>query len=142
MASREWLETDVRDLYTRKGLYSATGSYAYECGGLTKDIAQLSIDEIRKYHQKFYTLRNCSVILTGNVDIAAVMGKIDGYLSDDVIQQCSGELPEKKETIVSGNLHGELVQEKVYFPSSDEDYGSITFGKFYSVLLSHIIISC
>lgn len=49
------------DLELRKLAFPNT-TYAYECGGLTKDIQKLSLPEIKDYHKKYYHLDNVTVI--------------------------------------------------------------------------------
>ena len=48
------------DLEIRKLAFPGT-TYAFECGGLTKDIQKLDLDEIKAYHKKYYHLDNVTV---------------------------------------------------------------------------------
>src|SRR4051812_32850201 len=66
MQSRENTESDLLDLTLRRLLYGNTTTYAYECGGLTPSIRNLTLSQIRDYHASFYHPSNLTTILTGD----------------------------------------------------------------------------
>src|SRR5690349_11462499 len=68
MASRENTESDLLDLNLRQLLYQNQTTYSHECGGLTKDIQILTNEEIKSYHQQFYSINNTTAIFVGKIN--------------------------------------------------------------------------
>ncbi len=67
MLGRENTESDLLSFNLNQALYPNTG-YQYETGGLTKDIATLNNNEVRKYHRKFYNPEHFKILVVGQVD--------------------------------------------------------------------------
>ncbi|ORX81651.1 hypothetical protein BCR32DRAFT_261274 [Anaeromyces robustus] len=129
MASRENTEPDLLDLHLRMNLFQHKSTYSYECGGLTKDIKNLSNDEIIEYHKKFYDPSNVSVIICGLIDKEKVLKSLEevpellcSHKDSSVIDIPAIEYPPLP------NVENNLISETVHFPVSDADVGSISYA--------------
>lgn len=144
MASRENTEADLLDLHLRKSVYENQTTYSFECGGLTKEIANLSNQEIKTYHQQFYHLNNITAIVCGKVVADDILGE---FLKHDYLYKTkkTSLMPEslcpvsvhlppplqqgRKVATAGGRYAKNLLTSKtVEFPSEDEDVGSIGFA--------------
>jgi Zn-dependent M16 (insulinase) family peptidase len=127
MASRENTEADLLDLNLRRLLYQNETTYSFECGGLTPEIQKLTNDNIKEYHKKFYHLDNATAIVCGEVEPQVFLKSLEEFpnLFDS----------KKREQIVP-NVHPKpwinpgvgLVSKTVYFPSVEDDIGTIAYG--------------
>ncbi|ORX73183.1 LuxS/MPP-like metallohydrolase, partial [Linderina pennispora] len=57
---------DLVEFALYKLMYSEKSPYSYNFGGLTKDIATLTNQEIIDYHRRFYDANNITVLLVGS----------------------------------------------------------------------------
>lgn len=118
--------------------------FKYECGGLTKDIATLSIKEIIDFHQQFYNPSNISIIICGKMNdelednllslVASVLKPSENYGQHQKFIHANPEV---------GNSTGSCI---VHFPSNEENLGSIGFAwpgaaakDLFKVLTFHVI---
>jgi Zn-dependent M16 (insulinase) family peptidase len=129
MASRENTEPDLLDLHLRMNLFQNKSTYSYECGGKTKDIKNLTNDEIIEYHKKFYDPSNISVIICGLIDKNKVLQSLEevpellcSHKDSSVVDIPAIEYPPFP--VVENNL----ITETVHFPVSDDDVGSISYA--------------
>lgn len=121
MAGREHSEADMMDLSLRK-LLLPDSSYSFEHGGLSQDIAQLTNEEIKKYHAKYYNWNNIAVVVSGNVVVDKVVDTVEKILLEEQ-QRLSLSNPSVHELPLS---HSEREScSKLTFPSTDMEYGSI-----------------
>lgn len=100
--------------------------FKYECGGLTKDIAMLSIEEIIDFHHQFYNPSNISIIICGKMNselenqllslVGSVLKSSENY----------GKSPKFIDAdLMPNNSIGSCV---ALFPSNEENLGSIGFA--------------
>lgn len=134
MKSRQNSEADLMDYNIRRQLCHRFGNenpavfsrFKYECGGLTKDIATLSIAEILDFHNQFYNPSNISIIICGKMNdeleekllslVASVLKPSENY------GQHQKFIPSEPEVV---NLTGSCT---AFFPSNEENLGSIGFA--------------
>ena len=64
MQGRENTEADLTDKAVRCQMFPGT-SYSAETGGITTDIATLTMDEVRMFHQKFYKPWSMFILVVG-----------------------------------------------------------------------------
>ncbi|ORX60755.1 hypothetical protein BCR36DRAFT_272715 [Piromyces finnis] len=129
MASRENTEPDLLDLHLRKNLFQNQSTYSFECGGKTKDIKDLTNDEIIEYHKKFYDPSNITVIICGLIDKEKALKSLENvpellcsHKDPSIMDIPAIEYPPLP--IVENNL----ISETVHFPVSDADVGSISYA--------------
>ncbi|ORX70659.1 hypothetical protein DL89DRAFT_211626, partial [Linderina pennispora] len=63
---RENGRVDLMRAALYKLMYSEKSPYSFQAGGLTKDIATLTNQEIIDYHRRFYDANNITVLLVGS----------------------------------------------------------------------------
>ena len=131
MKGRQNSEADLLDVNLRRQLCARYESenpvltrFKWECGGLTEDIALLSIDEIISFHRCFYNPSNISIIICGKLNplmesellssIASVLKPSNEY---QVIEKFTQEIPNLSEKS-TGTC-------KVYFPAHEDNLGSV-----------------
>eukprot|EP00842_Homolaphlyctis_polyrhiza_P004732 jgi/Hompol1/525/HPOL_004175-RA len=130
MAGREHTEADLLDRHLRSLLFQNQTTYSFECGGLTKDIANLTNKEIIEYHQRFYRPENITIIICGSINQNALFRNLSNHphLFEPKPPLPEGyELPVIRTPVMPGNP-GDLISERVKFPSADEEVGSIGFA--------------
>ena len=100
--------------------------FKYECGGLTKDISSLSIEEIIEFHHQFYNPSNISII---------ICGKMNNDLEDQLLSLVASVLkPSENYGTIQKFIHADTVKVDLidscidYFPSNEENLGSIGFA--------------
>ncbi|KAF9365897.1 hypothetical protein BGX34_007705 [Mortierella sp. NVP85] len=141
MAARENSEADLLDLGLRRLLYPKTQTYYYECGGLTAEIPKMTNDDIREYHQKFYHPSNMTIVVAGDglqperifdtivqqhiLDSSSVKMPSNGAVFD-IIQEMDISKGREDAPIMSQST--KLTSQTIFFPSADEDVGSIGYG--------------
>ncbi|KAI9222054.1 hypothetical protein BC828DRAFT_379462 [Blastocladiella britannica] len=129
MMAREYTESDRSDLATRRALYSSQATYAWECGGLTKDIRKLTIDRIRAYHRKWYAAGNVTVVVFGHgTDDRAVLASVMQSPAMQPGAQPLVDTPKSNATDVGAHLAPGMTTNVVPFPDEDEEMGSITLA--------------
>ena len=57
----------VLDEYSRHTLFPDT-AYKYDSGGVPKSITELTYEQFRAFHKKYYSPSNCRIFLYGNID--------------------------------------------------------------------------
>ena len=129
MAAREWTEQDQLDLALRKAVFGKSGDeqldgYRWECGGLTKFLATLELEEIVAYHRRHYRPENATIVLCGGDDLRQSLDQVIEILEateflPPAIVENSAAIP----TVIDDTKSKELV-----FPATDESLGSVGFG--------------
>lgn len=136
-------------------MFQYSSTYAFECGGLTKDIIHLSNTDIKEYHAQFYNLDNTTIIITGQIDPKDVFDKLEsipGLLdinnnhvkdnnkekkptnnnNDDEEEEDSIEIDESPAPIIvipaMPQLPSKLISQTVHFPTPDDSVGSIGYA--------------
>lgn len=134
MKSRQNSEADLLDLNLRRelcGRYESENPilsrFKWECGGLTKDIATLSTEEIISFHRCFYNPANISIIICGRMSedfentlldlIGSVLKPSESY---DSSQKYIEEVVTATNTMTGSRI--------VNFPSNEDDLGSVGFA--------------
>lgn len=88
-------------------------SYRFESGGTPKAIPDLTYEQFKEAHRRFYHPSNSYIYLDGDIDINTVLPIIDSYLSE---YEKSNDLPELSyQKPVSG------CEKELYYDSSSED---------------------
>jgi Zn-dependent M16 (insulinase) family peptidase len=145
MGGREWSEADQLDLALRRGLVKGMGSemstYAWECGGRTKDISTLTVEEIRDYHQRFYRADNAVIVLAGGPAlresierVLEIMGNVK-FLQEHTLNPLSSPLIDAPQSC------------SIRFPANDETLGSVGFAwpgppshDLYTITALHVLL--
>ncbi|KNE60829.1 hypothetical protein AMAG_06595 [Allomyces macrogynus ATCC 38327] len=126
MMAREHTEVDLVDLHVRRALYGPESTYAYECGGHTPQIRNLTNTVVRAYHGTHYHVHNATVaVVGGRADDAAHVLRA---LRDAPCLQTRPTGPRATITTPPHPLAAGVVSQTIEFPSEDEDVGSITYG--------------
>ncbi|SPO40740.1 related to Zn2+-dependent endopeptidase, insulinase superfamily [Pseudozyma flocculosa] len=68
MQGRENSSGDLMELKTQRMLYSKSSAYRSETGGLMSALRVLTIDDIRKYHGKYYAPHNAALVVCGPLE--------------------------------------------------------------------------
>ena len=132
MASRENTEADLLDLHLRKSVYENMTTYSQECGGLTKDIAQLTNEEIKEYHKKYYHLDNITAIICGQVIPDDILSE---FLKHKYLYESQYKNYENSKLTPRPCIHlptsrngAKKTSKTVHFPSDDENFGSMGYA--------------
>ena len=124
------------------------GTYGFECGGRTEAILTLNNEDISRYHQQYYQLKNLTVILSGEDLKGANLETLLTRLSEEPCIKDAKQVnaPEISPIIESPivdrypfvssdflreeytDLDGRQFIRQIHFPSSDVDLGSVTFA--------------
>lgn len=131
MKGRQHSEADLLDFNLRKELCSRYESqnpilsrFKWECGGLTQDIATLSLEEITTFHRCFYNPSNISIIICGKLNDdseAELLNLIGSVLKPS-------ECYNSSEKFVSDPLKNDSIASQsriVHFPSNEDNLGSV-----------------
>ena len=62
--------------------YTADSSYSWEVHGSKEHVAKVTLEEAQKFKNIFYTPKNASLIIVGDVNTKTVMKKVEKYFSD------------------------------------------------------------
>ncbi|ORZ40886.1 hypothetical protein BCR44DRAFT_1423978 [Catenaria anguillulae PL171] len=105
-------------------MYPAPSGYASETGGLMRKLRELTIDEIRKYHARYYRPDNLCLIVTGKVDHAKLLDRLE---QTEAKIKSKGELPKVDRPWVNSPIAPltKSVSEVVPFPDEDESKGNL-----------------
>ncbi|PJF20127.1 hypothetical protein PSACC_00061 [Paramicrosporidium saccamoebae] len=139
MAGREWSEQDQLDLALRRSTIG--GVYGWECGGRTKDIATLTLQEIKDYHARWYRPENVCVVLCGaglDAELDGLLELLDSvqfYPTPSPIHPPSEPVIEKQSSVL------------IPFPANDESLGSVGFAwtgptsdNMYTITALHVLL--
>ncbi|EGG14494.1 hypothetical protein DFA_12269 [Cavenderia fasciculata] len=108
--------------------------YSRSYGGLTPEIAQLTNDEIREYHGRYYHPENISIVVQGCVDTERLLDALANVdMGDGIVGVVGSPFHDAKSPVYLPWMEEipPLVDSKVQtirFPSDDESVGSITMG--------------
>jgi Zn-dependent M16 (insulinase) family peptidase len=128
MAARENTEADLLDQALRELVYQEQTTYSKECGGSTKEIANLKNSEIIAYHREFYNLYKSAVIFCGQIDPSKVFEKLSKNCSLLSNSQLSVRNNFPGFSIHQPALSTKIRSRTVHFPSEDEAVGSIAYA--------------
>ena len=70
--------------------------YAHESGGDPDHIPELTFAEYKAFHSRFYHPSNARFFLDGNVDVSAVLAKLDSFLKDYGRAEVNAAIPFQK----------------------------------------------
>ncbi|KAJ2553212.1 hypothetical protein EV175_003019 [Coemansia sp. RSA 1933] len=125
MVSCENTEEDLADYHVNRLMYNRSATYANYSGGKTRDIANLTNQELIDYHHKYYDANNITVVMTG-------------AFSDEFEDKCVQTIPkdivrshgrDSREPMDCSPPGSDVAQYETHkFPSSDLESGSIQFG--------------
>ncbi|KAJ3392913.1 hypothetical protein HDU84_003129 [Entophlyctis sp. JEL0112] len=125
MAGREHSEADLIDLHVRKGLFPES-AYAFESGGKTEAIRQLTNSDVKNYHNHFYSPENMGILICGTIDIALIFQALSSVNFSPVNHISS--LPTTVSFSNSQTPSQTASVEKIEFPSQDESVGTMVFS--------------
>lgn len=148
MGGREWSEQDQLDLALRRGVMGhfapELSVYGWECGGRTKCLARLGMDEIREYHRLFYRADNATVVVVGGRSLQEALPSLHSIVATAKF------LPPPTSTIVEPPTERgfDVVPTcQLKFPSNDESLGSVGFSwpgppsdALYEITAIHILM--
>lgn len=139
---------DILESGILKNLYGGT-NYAYDYGGNPSEIIELSFDEFREFHRKYYSPSNAIIYLYGKLDYNYELSKLhDDYLVDfdyTVVDARFLEVENVKrdnELISYYNVDNEDTKDKAYVAYSfaiDKDKTSL--NKIVIQILDYILFS-
>lgn len=154
MKSRQNSEADLLDFNLRRQICRRLESvdpvfsrFKWECGGLTRDIATLSVEDIINFHKLFYNPSKMSIIICGRMNESLekeILSLIDSVLKTPENYVCIGSyipLIEDENLFTSSN-EAKIVN----FPSNEDNLGSIglawrgAFAKDLTKVLSFHVI--
>ena len=130
MSSRENTEADLLDYHLRKLLYNHSGTYSFECGGFTPDIALLTNEQVKEYHKEFYHLNNISILLCGMIEPESVFKSLKSF-TESALTPTPLTPTQPLPPLSFKSIESVPVSEcssRIPFPSSDDTIGSIGFG--------------
>ena len=78
---------EVAERYMNTLLFKG-GTYSHDSGGDPKSIVDLTYEDFKAAHERFYKPSNAYVILDGRMDLAEVFSLLDGYLSEYDDEEC------------------------------------------------------
>ena len=135
MKGRQNSEADLLDLNLRHELCSiyeagnpVFSRFKWECGGLTKDIATLSTEEISSFHKCFYNPANISIIICGKLNSemeTQLLEAIDSVLKSSGNYETSEIYCPPEAVKESSEFTGSRI---VHFPSNEDNLGSVGFA--------------
>ena len=135
MKGRQNSEADLLDLNLRHELCSIYevenpifSRFKWECGGLTKDIATLSTEEITSFHRCFYNPANISIIICGKLSDEMenqLLISIDSVLKLSENYETSEIYRPQEITKEDSKFNGSRI---VHFPSNEDNLGSVGFA--------------
>ena len=133
MEAREYTEGDLLERTIRSLLFPNT-PYAFECGGLTSDIPTLDLDRVIDYHRKYYRPSNMMIIVVGadlyDEEKQTLFQGLERVLGDFLGQSLSrnGDVVLGMDSNPIITALGGSKSARVYFPSGDEENGSVVLG--------------
>lgn len=132
MKGRQNSEADLLDFNLRHELCSfyetenpVLSRFKWECGGLTKDIATLSTEEIIAFHRCFYNPANISIIICGKLNDEMenqLLSCIDSVLKSSEKYEAT-QVYRPQEIIQNDSPFSK--SRVVQFPSNEDDLGSV-----------------
>ncbi|KAJ3296826.1 hypothetical protein HDU79_005618 [Rhizoclosmatium sp. JEL0117] len=124
MGGREHTEADLIDLRVRQALFPGT-AYAFECGGKTAAIRNLTNSDIKNYHSRFYYPDNMTILICGTTEPTLIFKALESV-------DLSAPIPSKPDTPIEFTTAMDFTPssfaDTVTFPSQDESQGSMVFA--------------
>ena len=122
-------ENSAQDILQQEilNLVYPSSPYNYECGGLTNDIQQLTIEEIREYHAQYYHPKRTLLIICGTYPT----DKLNELLInlDTVAQSVVPDpLPVRAWSNVAIKPLSKSIIKEIEFPDQHEDTGNVSFS--------------
>eukprot|EP00397_Hematodinium_sp_SG-2012_P007744 GEMP01007794.1.p1 GENE.GEMP01007794.1~~GEMP01007794.1.p1 ORF type:complete len:1057 (+),score=253.87 GEMP01007794.1:32-3202(+) len=134
MQSRENEREDRMDYASRQMLYPGDTGYKWETGGRLEDLRKLSNTQVRDFHKQMYTTRNSCIIVTGQVDMEALINAVLPVL-DSLEPHHTVALPTRPFTTPILKLT-KSVHEELTFPAENETSGASVWFSFHGPLWS------
>ncbi|PVV04925.1 hypothetical protein BB560_000557 [Smittium megazygosporum] len=136
------VENTEYGLKQRELIYGPDSPYAKNFGGHTSAIRQLSIEEIRAYHQKLYRPNRISILIVGsvsfNLDKLVSTFKDNFSIFGDFQKENKIANPDMKVYSINPRLN----INEIKFPSDDVEIGSISFvSAFLSAFMKKYKVS-
>uniref|UniRef100_A0A7S2Z9J7 Peptidase M16 N-terminal domain-containing protein n=1 Tax=Rhodosorus marinus TaxID=101924 RepID=A0A7S2Z9J7_9RHOD len=127
MRGRENTEGDILSSAWHRSLFKGT-FLSYECGGKTENIAQLTRDEVERFHKANYRRSNMTVILVGgdDLDLPEFMSAMKPALEEGMTGSYLEISPDQRLLPSEKILLSEPLEQRKLFPAADEDVGSLT----------------
>lgn len=82
MQGRENSSGDLMELKKQRMLYDSKSAYRSETGGLMEKLRILTIEEIRNYHEKYYSPHNSCLVVTGKLDRLDLLNSLESTEKD------------------------------------------------------------
>ncbi|XBW34595.1 hypothetical protein QEN19_000158 [Hanseniaspora menglaensis] len=117
----------IRDLAYKRLTHPKGSGYRSETGGLTQNLRNLTIEEIREYHAKNYHSGNVCLIITGNVptdELLEIVSKVDDELPTlDAYKRPFVDTDSSQ--LLQPRFEEALVEKIVQFPELDVSQGEL-----------------
>mmetsp|Transcript_23076 Transcript_23076/g.64999 ORF Transcript_23076/g.64999 Transcript_23076/m.64999 type:complete len:1253 (+) Transcript_23076:22-3780(+) len=125
MQARENEADDMVDRAMKLAMYPGRCSYKSETGGRLKELRELTNEMVREYHKTYYRPDNLCVIVTGQVDCAALCKAcaptVESILKSDRIKSLP---PLEKPFSSPVPKPSESARISIAFPAEDEESGA------------------
>jgi len=129
----------MAELAFMRAAFPPSSGYRYETGGLLQDIRQLTVEKVRTFHEKTYSLANTAIIIAGTIDEEALSNCISRIEVDirglqpvaSVATPVSAStFPPRQPEIFAAELPSFNPQTlEVHFPSkADDEMGLLLIG--------------
>ncbi|KAL0206576.1 hypothetical protein P9112_001883 [Eukaryota sp. TZLM1-RC] len=117
-----------------KELYK-DNNFKYNYGGDPHELETLTLEDVLRFHKNFYRPQKCMILTIGNIDSESLLNSIDEYFTGiesiaDSSLTADVELPTPTVS--------QTVIKNVYFPSDDEDIGTVLLGFLYTNVNNHL----
>ncbi|KAI0068340.1 hypothetical protein BV25DRAFT_1875780 [Artomyces pyxidatus] len=138
MQGRENGSGDLMALRMQRIINPLESAYRSETGGLMENLRQLTVEQIREYHKKYYVPHNLSLIVGGKLSsgtsslLSVIQKEVEpnliahGY--DKGYRPPGWKRPFQETPSVKRPPIKENITEVVEFPEKDESMGEITIG--------------
>ena len=115
-------------------IYPGNSSYHSETGGKLKNLREITIQDVRQYHEKYYRPENFYLTLTGQIspkEIFEALDKIEAKIVKKRLPPPAGSGPPsnlKRPFIRDIDFLNVSRKKVVEFPSDDEKFGWVKMG--------------
>ncbi|MBW0482004.1 hypothetical protein O181_021719 [Austropuccinia psidii MF-1] len=131
MQSRENSSDDLLFLSKQRALYPPTSAYRSETGGLMKELRDLTLSEVQKFHASYYHSHNLQLIVTGTLDPTSLLEILQKEVEPSIIQHGKDRIPLgwKRPFLETNSKGGAILKHSktltIEFPAEDTSTGEL-----------------